>query len=148
MIVARNIEEQLQTQIMTLLELETYIIANSIPVRDWFNISEELIGRQIIVHANSATPTIMNEQGEAKEYQVQIDLLSYIHNTEDETPGAELSTLYQMLVGFTEQVAIATIQAGVTKLIINGKNTDVYAEEYDERFYTKVASFSLFVETV
>lgn len=146
MITPRNIEDQIENQIIILLELDDYIIDNDLPVRGWFDLNTETIGRQIIVHANSAIPTIYDEMGSAKEYEVRIDLLSYIHNTEDETPNTEINTIYQIVFGFSEQVLIADIQNGLTDLTVNGKTNNDNGEEYDERFYTKVASFSLYIE--
>lgn len=145
MITAVNIEQQIEEAIQTLLEADTYISTNSIDVRLWFDTTEDLVGRQVIVHANSAIPSLTDENGEAQEYEVQCDILSYIHNTEDETPGAETNTLYQTLVGFVEQTTKAGIEAELTRLTVNGKHTSPYAEEYDERFYTKVASFTIYV---
>ena len=143
---AVNIEQQIEEAIQTLLQADTYISTNSLDVRLWFDITEEVEGRQIVVHANAAIPSLTDENGEAQEYEVQIDLLQYIHNTQDETPGSETDTIYQILVGFTEQTTKAQIQAELTGLTVNGKHTAPYGEEYDERFYTKVASFTIYVE--
>ena len=145
-IIAKNIEQQMENRIIALLEADSYIVVNSLDVRGWFDISTEITGRQIIVHANSAIPSLVDENGEAGEYEVHIDLLQYLHNTEDETPGTETNTIYQILVGFVEQVTKTNIQAGLTGLTVNGKVTSPYGEEYDERFYTKVASMTIYVQ--
>ena len=145
-ITAVNIEQQIENRIVALLEADTYITDNSLQVVNWFEVSTEVTGRQIVCHANSATPSLVDENGEAQEYEVKIDLLQYIHNTEDETPGTETDTIYQILVGFVEQTTKATIQAGLTGLTVNGKHTSPFEEEYDERFYTKVASMTIYVQ--
>ncbi len=145
-ITAINIESQIETAIDTLLSADDYIIDNSIPVNGWFDVSTEVVGRQAVIHANSATPSLVDENGEAQEYEVKIDLLQYIHNTEDETPGTETDTLYQVLVGFVEQTTKAQIEAQLTGLTVNGKHTSPFEEEYDERFYTKVASMTIYVQ--
>ena len=79
------------------MEADDYIIDNSIPVQNWFDNSTEVTKRQYIVHANSAIPSLVDENGEAQEYEVKVDILTYIHNTEDETPGTETDTMYQNL---------------------------------------------------
>jgi hypothetical protein len=145
-ITAVNIEQQIEEALQTLLSTDSYIVDNSIEVRLWFDTTEDIVGRQVIIHANSAIPSLVDENGEAQEYEVQCDLLSYIHNTEDETPGIETTTLYQTLVGFVEQTTKAQIEAQLTGLTVNGKHTSPFAEEYDERFYTKVASMTIYVE--
>ena len=146
-IAPRNIEGQIEVGIKALLDAESYITSNEIPVRLWFDTDDDLVGHQIIVHTNSATPSIMSELGEAKEYEVQVDLLQYIHNAETELLTGTTNTIYEFLVGFAEQTTIATIQAKLTKLTVNGKNTMPYAEQYDERYFMKVASFTIFIET-
>lgn len=145
-VTAKNREAQIEEAIQTLLDAEDYVIDNDLDVRLWFDVDEEVEGRQIIVHANSASPSLMDETGNAMEWEIKIDILSYIHNSEDETPNDETDTLYQFLTGFAEQVTIAEIEAELTDLTINGKNMNSSAEEYDERFYTKVASMTIFVQ--
>jgi len=145
-ITAIDIEQQIEDGMVTLLNADDYIIDNSIPVINWFDVSTEVVGRQVIAHANSAIPSLVDENGEAQEYEVQIDLLQYIHNTEDETPLAETDTIYQFLVGFIEQTTKASIQAQLTGLTVNGKHTAPFGEQYEERFYTKVASMIIYVQ--
>ena len=144
-ITALNIEQQIEDGIISLIEADTYISGNSVPVVGWFD-AETIEGRQIIVHILKAIPSILDENGEAVEWEINIDLLQYIHNTEDETPGTETASIYQILMGFIEQTTKAQIQTTLTGLVVNGKNTSQSVEEYDERFYTKVASMTIYVE--
>ncbi len=143
---AVNIEQQLEDGIITLLNADSYITTNSLQVVGWFDTSTEVTGRQIVVHANSATPSLVDENGEAQEYEVKIDLLQYVGNRFDETPGTETDTIYQFLVGFVEQTTKAQIEAQLSGLTVNGKHTSPFEEEYDERFYTKVASMTIYVQ--
>jgi hypothetical protein len=112
-IIAVNIEDQIEDGIISLLNADDYIIDNSIPVVGWFDTSTEITKRQVVVHANSATPSLVDENGEAQEYEVKVDLLQYIHNTKDETPNAETDTIYHILVGFIEQTTKSAIEATI-----------------------------------
>lgn len=143
-----NIKRQVETGIKELIAAKTYVTSNSLPVLKWFDNDTEVVGQQIIVHALPEVPSLIDESGEAQEYEVQIDLLQYIHNSEDETPtgSSETDTIYEFLMGFLRDVTKAEIQAKLTGLTVNGKQNGNSVEEYDERFYQKAGTIILYIE--
>lgn len=138
---AKKIERTLQTAIIGLLDADAYIVANSLPVREWYDVSEELTERQVIVHANPATPSLTDETGEAREWKVQVDVAAYCYTTSTETVGA--STLYEYLLGFMLALTSANI-ATASGLTITGKSIVESSEAFDERFRGKVVSIEVF----
>ena len=142
----KDIEEQIETRLIALLNAEAFISTDSIPVRAWQDLDTEIGKQQVIVHANKVLPTILDENGETGEWSVRVDLLSYVHNAESEIPESQTDSLYQFLLGFAGEVTKAQIQSGLSGLTINGKNTLESGEDLDERFFQKMASIQLFVQ--
>jgi len=140
---ARNIKRKIEDEIVTLLKADSYVVDNSLKVREWFNISEDIEDRQLIVHALPEEVAIRDENGIAKQWRCQINLYSYVHNSESEVVSSD--TLYEFLMGWIEGITIAAL-AAATGLTITGKNNVDSDEAYDERFRDKYASMALWID--
>jgi len=140
-----NLERKIQDSIITLLEAESFVITNEIDVRDWFNPDEEIEGRQIIVHANPAIPSLTDENGEAQEWSVSVDTMGYTHNTQDTIIGTQ--TIYEFLLGWVRSLTKAQIQTA-TSLNVTGKWIVESGEQYDDRFRGKISSFEVYCNEV
>jgi len=140
-----NLSRLIQESIITLLEAEDYIIDNSIDVRGWFSVDDEIDGQQIIIHSNPEIPSLQDENGEAQEWAVSVDTMSYTHNTQDLVVDGQ--TLYEFLFGWTNSLTAAQI-ATATGLNITGKWTVESGEQYDDRFRGKISSFEVYCNEV
>jgi hypothetical protein len=139
-----NYERQVEEAFIVLISAEDYVSDNSIPVREWRN-DEDAAENEIIVHVNSNNPTITDEQGRTVERMMQVDLLAYTHQEESDIPGSEVYSVYEFLQGFADQFTAAQLAAEIT-LTINGIHSAVSDEAYNDPFYSKAASFNIYVE--
>ena len=141
----KNIERKIEETIISMLEAESFVITNSIPVLPWYDVDTDVKGKQIIVHVNPAMPGITDENGEAGDWEVNIDLLAYYHIKENEITGGS-NTIYEFLLGWFIQTTKSALQTALGTLTVNGKWNGISQENYDERFFQKAGTITLAIQ--
>jgi hypothetical protein len=100
-----NIKNLVETAWITTLEANTYISTNSIPVRKFFDNSENATPPLVMVHVEPAQNTF-DDRGPLYNCKINIAALTYQSDDEDQT---DLDTLYNEILDVVHNTSLTTL---------------------------------------
>lgn len=121
-----QIEEKLETGLITLLEANSYISGNSVTVRNWHDASQARISELVVVHSLPVVNEFSNATSSLFMCDVEIHAVTY---SADDTDLAALKDIYQACL-YTIQNTTAAALGTAASITVNGITLIENGEEF------------------